>query len=75
MLLKSDGMLSISRYKGGRHWAVREADTGSLVVVTVYRKGAVEVVQRLTGRVPELPRRKQRTAFVYEAKASRETTT
>ena len=41
--------LSISRYKGGRNWAVRETDTGSLVVVTVYRKGAVEVVRRLTG--------------------------
>ena len=36
--------LTISRYKGGRHWAVREAETGSLVVVTVYRKGAAEVV-------------------------------
>lgn len=61
--------LTISRYKGGRHWAVREADTGSLVVVTVYRKGAVEVVQRLTGRVPELPKRRTtREGFVYEAK-------
>ena len=60
--------LTISRYKGGKYWAVRESDTGSLVVVTLYRKGAVEVVQRLTGTIPELPRRKQRTVFVYEAK-------
>ena len=45
--------LTISRYKGGRNWAVREADTGSLVVVTVCRKGAVEVVRRLTGAIPE----------------------
>ena len=44
MLLTRPDLLTISRYKGGRHWAVREADTGSLVVVTLYRKGAVEVV-------------------------------
>ena len=52
--------LSISRYKGGRNWAVRESDTGSLVVVTVYRKGAVEVVRRLTGQVPIAPPRRSR---------------
>ena len=68
MLLKSDGLLSISRYKGGRHWAVREADTGSLVVVTVYRKGAAEVVRRLTGQEPERTRRQKHETFVYEAK-------
>ena len=74
MLLKSDGMLSISRYKGGRHWAVREADTGSLVVVTVYRKGAAEVVRRLTGAIPEPTKRRKRETFVYEAKNSLEAT-
>jgi len=51
--------LSISRYKGGRHWAVREAGTGTLVVVTVYRKGAAEVVRRLTGQTPK-PSKRQR---------------
>jgi hypothetical protein len=66
--------LTIPRYKGGRNWAVREADTGSLVVVTVYRKGAVEVVRRLTGVTPELPRRKRQRDFVYEAKDSLEAT-
>ncbi|WP_309710647.1 hypothetical protein [Armatimonas sp.] len=66
--------LTISRYKGGRNWAVREADTGSLVVVTLYRKGAVEVVRRLTGAIPELPRRKRQDTFVYEAKDSLEVT-
>ena len=66
--------LTISRYKGGKYWAVREADTGSLVVVTLYRKGAVEVVQRLTGAIPELPRRKRQQDFVYEAKDSQEVT-
>ena len=61
--------LEISRYKGGRNWAVRESDTGSLVVVTVYRKGAVEVVRRLTGQVPEAPPRRSREKpedFVYQ---------
>ncbi|WP_394796288.1 hypothetical protein [Armatimonas sp.] len=67
-------LLTISRYKGGRHWAVREADTGSLVVVTVYRKGAAEVVRRLTGQVPEKAKRQRRETFVYEAKPSREVT-
>ena len=67
-------LLTISRYKGGRHWAVREADTGSLVVVTVYRKGAAEVVRRLTGQVPERAKRQKRETFVYEAKPSREVT-
>ena len=67
-------LLTISRYKGGRHWAVREADTGSLVVVTLYRKGAVEVVRRLTGAIPELPQRKRQQDFVYEAKSSQEVT-
>ncbi len=66
--------LTISRYKGGRHWAVREADTGSLVVVTVYRKGAAEVVRRLTGQIPERAQRQRRETFVYEAKATREAT-
>ena len=66
--------LTISRYKGGKYWAVREVDTGSLVVVTVYRKGAVEVVRRLTGAVPELPRRKRQDTFVYEAKNPLEVT-
>jgi len=36
--------LSIHKY--GRHWAVYDAD-GTLVVVAVYRKGALEVVRRL----------------------------
>ena len=66
--------LTISRYKGSRHWAVREADTGSLVVVTVYRKGAAEVVRRLTGQVPEKSRRQKGGTFVYEAKQSLEVT-
>jgi hypothetical protein len=62
--------LEISRYKGGRNWAVREAGTGSLVVVTLYRKGAEEVVRRLTGTTPEKPKRKRQSGsgdFAYRA--------
>jgi len=36
---------SLSLQKYGRFWAVY--DQGTLVVVTVYRKGAVEVMKRL----------------------------
>ena len=67
--MSHSGSLSISRYKGGRNWAVRESDTGSLVVVTVYRKGAVEVVRRLTGRVPTAPPKRSREKpedFAYQ---------
>ena len=35
----------IARYKRTRHWAVYEGDV--LVVVTVYKRGAAEVVRRL----------------------------
>ncbi len=38
--------MKIERYKGGRFWAVYDAD-GQLICVTVYRKGALEVVRRL----------------------------
>lgn len=37
--------MRIERY--GRTWAVYDAD-GALVCVTVYRKGAAEVVRRLS---------------------------
>ena len=35
----------IARYKRTRHWGVYEGN--ALVVVTVYKRGAAEVVQRL----------------------------
>lgn len=40
--------MTIRRYKQ-RHWAVYDA-TGELVVVTVYKRGAEEVVRRLTAQ-------------------------
>lgn len=40
----ADGLI-IRKY--GRYWAVYDPD-GTLVVVTVYKKGAQEVVRRLT---------------------------
>ena len=51
--------LTVAHYKGGRHWAVRETNGGALVVVTLYRKGAIEVVRRLTGQEPEVPKRRR----------------
>ncbi len=37
--------------KRGRHWAIIETD-GTLVCLTVYRRGAVEVIRRLKGEEP-----------------------
>ena len=61
--------LQISRYKGGRHWAVRESDTGFLVAVTVYRKGAIEVVRRITGITPVVPKRSREKPEDFEYRA------
>jgi hypothetical protein len=41
--------MRIERYGTTRYWAVIDAD-GSLICLCVYRKGAEEVVRRLTGR-------------------------
>ena len=38
--------MRIERYQNTRYWAVYASD-GALVCITVYRKGAVEVVRRL----------------------------
>jgi hypothetical protein len=37
----------VRRWKGGRHWAAFDAD-GNLIAVTLYKKGAREIVRRLT---------------------------
>src|ERR1051325_6034532 len=50
-------MLTYSRYKFTRFWAVY--DEGKLLCVTVYRRGAWAVVERLTGIKPEPPKRKK----------------
>ncbi len=39
--------MSLQRY--GRYWAVYDAD-GALVCVTLYKRGALEVVRRLGAR-------------------------
>ncbi len=41
-------MLRIERYRNTRHWAVYEGET--LVVVTVYKRGAREVQRRLAAQ-------------------------
>ena len=38
--------MRIERYRNTRYWAVLDED-GTLVCLCVYRKGALEVVQRL----------------------------
>ena len=43
-------MMKITKH--GRHWAVLDAD-GILVCITLYKKGAQEVVKRLTKEAPE----------------------
>ncbi len=43
-------MLRIAKYGTTRHWALYEGET--LVVVTVYKKGAEAVRQRLAGQPP-----------------------
>lgn len=43
--VQGNGLYRIARH--GRCWEVRDA-TGNLVCLTVYKKGAVEVVRRLS---------------------------
>ncbi|MBV9068510.1 MAG: hypothetical protein JO093_13650 [Acidobacteria bacterium] len=50
-------MLTYSRYKFTRFWAVYDGD--ELLCVTVYLKGAMAVVERINGEKPEPPKRKQ----------------
>ena len=40
--------MTIQRYGRTRFWAVYDGD-GTLVCVTVYKRGAIEVVRRLKG--------------------------
>ena len=44
---KGEATSRVRRWKNGRHWAAYAAD-GSLIAVAVYRKGAQEIVRRLT---------------------------
>jgi hypothetical protein len=40
--------MHLEKYRQGRYWAVYD-DTGMLICVTLYKKGAQEVVRRLQG--------------------------
>ena len=63
--------------KHGRYWAVLDAD-GTLVCITLYKKGAQEVVNRLMKAVggnpdgerpvPQAQHRGERSVFKYGAK-------
>jgi len=50
-------MLTYSRYKFTRFWAVYDGD--ELLCITVYLKGAMAVVERINGVKPEPPKRKK----------------
>ena len=50
-------MLTYSRYKFTRFWAVYDGD--ELLCLTVYQKGALAVIERITGEKPEPPKRKK----------------
>ncbi len=50
-------MLTYSRYKFTRFWAVYDGD--NLLCITVYLKGALAVIERITGMKPEPPKRKK----------------
>lgn len=39
--------MTIAKYRGGKYWAVYDQN-GDLICITVYKKGALEVVKRLT---------------------------
>ena len=52
-------MLTYSRYKFTRFWAVYDGD--ELLCITVYLKGAMAVVERINGVKPERPKRKKAT--------------
>ena len=41
--------MRIARYGKSRHWAVYD-DKGTLICICLYKKGAEEVVRRLTGQ-------------------------
>ena len=38
--------MKIEKWKGGRHWAVYD-ETGELIAVVVYKRGAEEIRRRL----------------------------
>jgi hypothetical protein len=50
-------MLTYSRYKFTRFWAVYDGD--ELLCLTVYRKGALAVIERITGTRADPPKRKK----------------
>jgi hypothetical protein len=44
------GRYEVSRHKRSRFWALRDGNSGELVAVTVYKKGAMAVKERLEGQ-------------------------
>jgi hypothetical protein len=50
-------MLHITRYKNSRHWALYDGQ--ELVAVTVYKRGAQEILRRLAAAPAALPSTQQ----------------
>ena len=48
---KAHETANVRRWKNGRNWAAYDAN-GELIAVTVYKKGAREIVRRLTATNP-----------------------
>ena len=57
--------LRIERYKNTRHWALYDGQ--DLVVVTVYRRGAPELLRRLAAQAPAATEAAARAAAVEAA--------
>lgn len=62
-------MLRIERYKQTRHWALY--DGLELVVVTVYRRGALEVLRRLQAQEPSAAAAATAAAAAHPARPPR----
>lgn len=48
-------MYRVERYKKGRNWAVYDP-IGELICVTLYKRGALEIVRRLSAAAPDVER-------------------
>jgi hypothetical protein len=62
--------MGIERYGNTRYWAVYASD-GALICITVYRKGAAEVVRRLQQALGALQQRQELNGLRKEVKTQK----
>jgi hypothetical protein len=62
--------MRIERYGNTRYWAVYASD-GALICITVYRKGAAEVVRRLQQALGALQQRQELNGLRKEVKTQK----